>query len=157
MRARATLLATSAAILTLAGCKDSGLPDRNLPFEEAEHRAPDALVQAVHPDTRPGADAADPHGAMSMATRPITVGEQTFVAAGTPITMDAAGLSQVGSVGGMSFMAAPGDDAPYDRLYMAHGDQGFVVYEPVHDATGDPNARAAASAAGMESGGGAAH
>ena len=156
MKARATLLATSTAILALAGCKDSGLPDRNLPLEEAEHRAPDALVQAVHPETRPD-DGADAHGAMSMATRPITVGEQTFIASGTPVTMDAAGLSQVGSVGGMSFMAAPGDEAPYDRLYMAHGDQGVVVYEPLHDATGDPNARLETSAHGMESGAGSAH
>lgn len=156
MRARATLLATSAAMLFLVGCKDSGLPDRNLPFAEAEHRAPDALVQAVHPETRP-ADGADAHGAMSMATQPITVGEQTFVASGTPVSMDAAGLMQVGSVGGMGFMAAPGDEAPYDRLYMAHGDQGFVVYEPLHDASGDPNARLEASAAGMQSGGAAAH
>ena len=144
MRARISLLATTAAIVGLAACKDSGLPDRNLPFDEAAHRAPDALVQAVHPETRPDAGT-DAHGGMSTATRPIAIGEQTFVAAGQPSNMDAAALTRVGGVGGMSFFAATGDDAPYDRLYMAHGDQGYITYMPLHDASGDPAERQGAA------------
>ena len=170
MRARATLIAT-AAIAALAGCKDSGLPDRNLPFDEAAHRPPDALVQAVHPETRAGGMPDDPthagatgampndaaHGAMSMATRPITVGEQTFAASGQPVDMGAAALRQVGGMGGMSFFAAQGDDAPYDQLYMQHGDAGYVVYLPVHDASGDANARQAVADEGLAGGRPAAH
>ena len=180
MRARATLFATAIAVVGLSACKDSGLPDRNLPLDEAAHRPPDALVQAVHPETRPGGgmpndpthaaaagmpadevhaampdDAA--HAGVSMATRPITVGEQTFVAAGRPVNMDAASLRQVGGMGGMSFSAARGDDAPYDRLYLSHGTNQYVVYEPVHDASGDPNARAATMQHGLESGAAGAH
>ena len=174
MRARASLLATT-AVLALGACKDSGLPDRNLPIDEAAHRPPDALVQAVHPDTRPGggmpadptpAAAAEGHAAMpndpahagvSMATRPVTVGEQTFIASGMPVSMGAGSLRQVGGMGGMAFFAANGDAAPYDRLYLAHGTNGYVVYEPVHDASGDPNARAAAAEHTMSGGSSAAH
>ena len=166
MRARVTLFAT-AAVVALAGCKDSGLPDRNLPFDEAAHRPPDALVQAVHPETRPGSgmpndpahagatgtvpdDAA--HASVSMATRPITVGDQTFAASGRPVDMGSASLRQVGGMGGMSFFAAMGDDAPYDRLYMQHGEDGYIVYMPVHDASGGPAARQAAANRGLEEG-----
>jgi len=165
MRARVTLLATIAAIVGVAGCKDSGLPDRNLPFDEAAHRPPDALVQAVHPETRAGADASaaggmpqdDAHaGAASMATRPIAIGEQTFVASGHPSSMDAGALSQVGNVGGMGFFAATGDEAPYDRLYMAHGEAGYITYMPVHDG-GDASQRQATFEHSLESGATAAH
>ena len=153
MKARASLFA--ATIIALAGCKDSGLPDRNLPIDEAQHRAPDALVQAVHPESRPEAEGAEAHAGMSMATRPITIGGQTFAASGTPASMDAAGLTQVGSVGGMGFFAARGDDAPYDRLYMAHGEQGYVTYVPMHD-SGDPVARQEVARRALE-GGAASH
>ena len=166
MRARITLLATTAAIVGLAGCKDSGLPDRNLPFDEAAHRAPDSLVMAVHPETRPGAEAHaaggmpqdEAHaGETSMATRPIAIGDQTFVASGQPSSMDAGGLSQVGNVGGMGFFAATGDEAPYDRLYMAHGDAGYITYMPVHDSSGDAAQRQATFEHSLESGATAAH
>ena len=155
MKARATLFAT-VALVGLSACKDSGLPDRNLPIEDAEHRAPDALVQAVHPESRPEAEGADAHGGLSMATRPVTIGDQTFAASGMPATMDASGLTQVGTVGGMGFFAARGDGAPYDVLYMAHGESGYVAYTPVHD-DGDPSARQEALQQALENGGGAAH
>lgn len=154
MRARATLIAT-AAVVSLAGCKDSGLPDRNLPFDEAAHRPPDALVQAVHPETRPGAGMPDDpaHAGVSMATRPVTIGEQTFAASGRPVDVGTGSLRQVGGMGGMSFFAAMGDDAPYDQLYMQHGeDGGYIVYTPMHDATGDPAARQSVADRGLEEG-----
>ena len=162
MRARATLFATI-ALVALAGCKDSGLPDRNLPYEEAAHRPPDALVQAVHPATRAGG--ADAHGGMPMdsahagaaanASRAVTIGEQTFVPAGMPLDIDAALLTQVGAGGGMSFHAVRGDDAPYDRVYMTHPGGRYITYMPVHD-SGEPTARLTTQREGL-SGGGAAH
>jgi hypothetical protein len=163
MRASIRLLASLAAIAALGGCRDSGLPDRNLPFEEAAHRPPDALVQAVHPETRAGHDPAagampqdEAHAGASMAARPITVGEQTFVASGQPLAVGAGSLRAVGGSGSMSFSAAIGDDPPYDRLYLAHPGGTYLTYLPLHDATGDVNSRAAAAEHGLE-GGAAAH
>lgn len=156
MRARASLFAT-VAIVGLGACKDSGLPDRNLPIDEAQHRAPDALVEAVHAESRPAADAAHGAGVMTDGTRPITIGDQIFAASGRPMPMDAAGLTQVGSVGGMGFFAGRDDTAPYDQLYMAHGESGYVTYVPVHDDSGDPAARQATLERALESGGTSAH
>ena len=165
MRARATLFATL-AIVALAGCKDSGLPDRNLPIDEATRRPPDALVQAVHPETRAGqaahgeTPADEAHGgaagSAAMTSRAIRIGDQTFLPAGMPTDVDPALLSQVGAGGGMSFHAVRGDDAPYDRVFMTHPGGRYITYMPVHDDSGDPNARATAQHEGL-SGGGAAH
>jgi len=130
-------------------------------------------VQAVHPETRAGHEgngmpddeahagverqaSAAGHGGDALAGRPITVGEQTFVAASQPVVMAAGTLRPVGGAGGMSFSAAVGDEAPYDRLYLAHPGGTYVTYMPLHDATGDPSARAAAMDHGLD-GGAAAH
>ncbi|HEX6590247.1 MAG TPA: hypothetical protein VF039_14670 [Longimicrobiales bacterium] len=161
MRARATLFATI-AVVAVAGCKDSGLPDRNLPIDEAAHRAPDALVQAVHPETRAGAEGAaamptdEAHAGAATQSRAITIGEQTFLPAGMPMDVDPALLTQVGAGGGMSFHAVRGDEAPYDRVFMTHPGGRYITYMPVHDDSGDPAARVAAQHDGMASGG-AAH
>lgn len=161
MRARATLFAT-VAVVAVAGCQDLGLPDRNLPIDEASQRPPDALVQAVHPETRAAEPAhggmpADPaHADASMASRAVQIGEQTFMPAGAPHDVDAALLTQVGAGGGMSFHAVRGDDAPYDRVFMTHPGGRYVTYMPVHDLSGDPSARGTTQHDGL-SGGGAAH
>src|SRR5687768_11971278 len=92
MKVRATLIVSS-TIFALGACKDSGLPDRNLPLDQAEHRAPDALVQAVHPNA--GVPAAAPAGEghePTMIARPITVGGQVFQASGMPARMSEGSL-----------------------------------------------------------------
>lgn len=158
MNARATLIVSS-AILALGGCKDSGLPDRNLPLDQAEHRAPDALVQAVHPLSRAGStDAQAGSHDTTMVARPITVGGQVFQASGMPTRMSAGSLRAVGggaAVGG-SFSAATWDEPPYDQLYLAHPGGLHITYLPVHD-SGDPAARAQAGRDAVEGGPAAAH
>ena len=159
MRVRASLIAAAGAALVAAGCRDSGLPDRNLALEDARHRAPDALVQAVHPETNPAlhiAAADEAHGT-SMTTGPVTVGEQTFQAAGRPIPMSDASLRSVGtSAMGGTFAAAAWDEPPYDRLYLAHPGGTYLEYLPVHE-SGDPAARLEAGRRTLEGGAPAAH
>ena len=162
MSARVAMIAVALVAVAANGCKDSGLPDRNLPFDEAAHRPPDALVQAVHPDTRARAHASEADRAhagagVAMGARPITIGDQTFAPAGQPRSVDAASLAAVGGSGAMSFSAARWDSPPYDALYLAHPGGTYVTYLPVHDDGGDPNARAAAAESGMHRGAAAAH
>lgn len=157
MRARSTLVAAAAAVLVMAGCRDSGLPDRNLALEDAEHRAPDALVQAVYPQygAASGQSAAASHEAM--ASRQITLGEQTFQASGRPVHLGGTTLTPVGTgaMGG-TFSAAIWDEPPYDRLYLAHPGGTYLEYLPVH-ADGDPAGRLEAGRRTLEGGATAAH
>lgn len=159
MRARAILITAVTAVFAMAGCRDSGLPDRNLALEDAAHRAPDALVQAVYPQygaARSASDAAA-HGDASMASRPITVGEQTFQASGRPVRLSGTALTAVGAgpMGG-TFSAATWDEPPYDRLYLAHPGGTYVEYLPVHGGD-DPTARLEAGRHTLEGGTPAAH
>ena len=158
MRVRASLIAAAAAALVAVGCRDSGLPDRNLALEDARHRAPDALVQAVHPETNPALHgaAAEAHGA-GMTSGPVTVGGQTFQAAGRPIALGDASLRSVGtSAMGGTFSAAAWDEPPYDRLYLAHPGGTYLEYLPVHE-SGDPASRLEAGRRTLEGGAPAAH
>ena len=155
MRARATLVATSAAVFALAGCKDLGLENRNYPHEQAAHRPPGALVQAVHPETRPAhVPATAPHETMA---RPISVGGQTFMASGGAGRIPSIALKQVGGGAAGAVSAAAWDEPPYERLYLSHPGGLYVSYLPVHDDTGDPAARNAAAQHALESGAPAAH
>lgn len=151
MRARVTLIAT--ALIALAGCDDLGLENRNYPHEQAAHRPPDALVQAVHPETRPGPATPDAH---TTSARPVSVAGQTFMAAGAPQRVEAAALRQVGGGAAGSFSAAAWDEPPYDRLYLSHPGGLYVPYLPVYD-SGDPAARSAAGRQALEGGAPAAH
>ena len=155
MRARAPLVATSAAVFALAGCKDLGLENRNYPHEQAAHRPPDALVMAVHPETRPAhVPAAAPHETM---VRPISVGGQLFMASGGAGYVPGIELKQVGGGPTGAVSAAAWDEPPYDRLYLSHPGGLYISYLPVYDDSGDPAARLATAKHTLESGAPAAH
>ena len=154
MRARSTLAAASAALFAIAGCKDSGLPDRNLPHEEAAHRPPAALVQAVFPETNPRNREMAAHAAMA---QPISVAGGTFMASGGVGSAPSSLLRQVGSGAGGAFFAAAWDEPPYDRLYLAHPGGLYVSYLPLYGGGGDPAARAAAQVRTLQGEAPAAH
>ncbi len=93
----------AAIVLTAAGCRDSGLPDRNLPLEEAEQRA---LHYSLYEAAPAGAIVHD--GA-------------EWVVAGLPMKISAGLLVPIDVEGGEAFALAT-DAAPHDRLYVRSGE-----------------------------------
>lgn len=100
---RAGMLAL-ACVATLAGCRDSGLPDRNLPLEEARHR------QFSYPAYQPLADNA-----------PIAAAGRHWLRSSAVETIPAAMLEPVQGTDGTPLYAVRGSRAPYARLYTPVG------------------------------------
>jgi hypothetical protein len=92
------------AVVTLAGCRDSGLPDRNLPVEEARTREFGYSVYQAAPEARPVA-AAGRHWIRSAPEERIR--PQLM----TPVAAD----------GDVQLYAPRHARPPYDRLYSPAG------------------------------------
>jgi hypothetical protein len=93
--------ATLAAFAT-AGCRDSGLPDRNLPLADAETRR--FSYEVYQP--RDEAETVFRHD------------QADWVVAGEPQRIPASHLVSAGSAEGRALFALVTDAAPYDRLYV---------------------------------------
>jgi hypothetical protein len=93
-------LAAVAVVLGLAACKDSGLPDRNLPIEEARQR------QYGYPAYTPAADPA-----------PVAAAGRNWVRSAALESIPAHLLVPVSGAEGTQLYAVRGTRAPYSRLY----------------------------------------
>ena len=91
------------AALAAAGCRDSGLPDRNLPLDQAEQRA---LPYSLHEPAPAGG---------------IRYDGAEWVVAGRPMQISASLLVPVEVEGGEAWALAT-DAPPRDRLYVKSGD-----------------------------------
>ena len=87
-------------VLALAGCKDNGLPGKNLPLAEARHRETSYPLYERTPDAQPVA-------AAGLNWMPSQTVEQI------PDAM----LEPVGNAGDTPLFAVRSDEPPYDRLY----------------------------------------
>jgi hypothetical protein len=108
--ARLAMLAVACAA-TLAGCKDSGLPDRVVPLQEARHRQYGYAVYQPLANNAPVA-AAGRHWARSAAVEEIPAGV----------------LIPVASADGTQLYAVRGAQAPYSRLYAPVGPNRWAPY-----------------------------
>jgi hypothetical protein len=108
--ARLMLLA-ALATAGLAACRDSGLPDRNLPLEEARHREYGYVVYERTPDSRPVV-AAGRHWLRSQQVE--TIPDHLLV--------------PVAAYEGTQLYATRGARAPYSRLYARVGDGRWNPY-----------------------------
>jgi hypothetical protein len=108
--ARLGLLA-AVCIATLTACHEGGLPDRNLPLQEARHR--EFRYPAYQPvANNPQIALAGRHWARSLPVESI------------PDRL----LVPVGSADGTPLYALRGARAPYSRLYSPVGDGRWVPY-----------------------------
>ncbi|MGH7502256.1 MAG: hypothetical protein ACREL7_10920 [Longimicrobiales bacterium] len=104
-------IAAAAIIFVATGCRDSGLPDRNLPLAEAEHR-------------RFGYELYEPSDAAESA---LQHEDSEWVVAGPPMNIPASRLVPAGTAGGRAVFTLANDPAPFDRLYV-EGDRGWTPY-----------------------------
>jgi hypothetical protein len=115
--------AAGLVLVTLPGCVDSGLPDRNLALEEAENRQ---FRYAVY-DTRAEAETIFRHE------------DADWAVAGTAERIPAAYLVAVGTAGTHGLFVLATDPPPYDRLYV-ETERGWMPYARVGSAgTGAPS------------------
>jgi hypothetical protein len=98
-----------------AGCVDSGLPDRNLPLEEAEHRP---FRYQVY-DVRPEAEAIVHHD------------DSDWAVAGAAERIPASALVPAGAGGSQALFSLASDAAPFDRLYM-ESEGGWIPLARIH-------------------------
>ena len=95
-----TVLAALLLAGLAAGCRDSGLPDRNLPKADAERRVYDYPAYQAAAET------------------PVwEVGGRRWQASGAVQSIDAGVLRPVAGAGGTTLYALQWDEEPYDRLY----------------------------------------
>ncbi|HSJ06167.1 MAG TPA: hypothetical protein VK936_05655 [Longimicrobiales bacterium] len=93
------------AVVGLAGCKDSGLPDRNLPIDQARHR------EFGYPAYQPTAD-----------NPPVAHAGRHWIRS-LPLESIPAGLLEpVGGADGLQLYALRGSRPPYTRLYTPIGE-----------------------------------
>jgi len=99
VKRRQIMLAIS-AILVFAACRDSGLPGKNLPLEEARSRV-------------------FPYSTYDAASNvaPVKIQDRTWMVAGPPISIDARLLRAVAGADREVFALAT-DSEPYTRLYV---------------------------------------
>ncbi|MGH7553813.1 MAG: hypothetical protein ACREMQ_12375 [Longimicrobiales bacterium] len=94
------------ALLFLGGCKDSGLPDRNLPLEEAMNRQwRYPVYEAATPTTDPDA-------------RVFTVDGRSWMTTGERQEIPQALLKPAGNAEGIQLFALVWDEGPFTRLYI---------------------------------------
>jgi hypothetical protein len=99
-----------ACVLGLTACRDSGLPDRNLPLPEARHR------QYSFPAYEPAGHA------------PVALAGRHWIRSLPVETIPAARLVPVGSADGTQLYAVSGARPPYSRLYAPAGPDRWVPY-----------------------------
>ena len=116
-RSGATYLAWAALLAagTSPGCRDVGLPDRNLPLDQAEHRTYGYPVYQAFPDSVPVLQVA---GHRWQATSPIE-------------TIETRLMTSVGNASGTAVYVLVWDKAPYDRLYTPVGENRWRVIERI--------------------------
>jgi hypothetical protein len=108
--ARRVILA-AACVAGLAACRDSGLPDRNLPLPEARHRQYSFVAYQPTANNPPIALA----GRHWLRSLPVE-------------TIPAARLVPVGVAEGTQLYALRGARAPYSRLYAPVGEDRCAPY-----------------------------
>jgi hypothetical protein len=109
----------AAMTLALGACRDSGLPDRNLPISEAENRP---FRYAVY-------DAAAPAVA---AQSVIQADSARWMIAGGAEPIRAALMTPVAAEGGAQVFAPAWERAPYDRLWIQVGDGMYKPLQRLH-------------------------
>jgi hypothetical protein len=101
-----------AASMVLGGCRDSGLPDRNLPRAEAEQRT------YGYPAYQPFAPA---------LTEVWDLDGRRWQLSAHVETIDAARLRSVANANGTAMYALSWDEQPLDRLYTPVGENRWRV------------------------------
>jgi hypothetical protein len=102
---------TLAAAIGVAGCKDSGLPDRNLPVEEARQR------EYGYPAYQPAADPA-----------PVAAAGRLWIRSLPVETIPSHLLEPLAATQTVQLYALRGTSAPYSRLYAPAGDGRWIPY-----------------------------
>jgi hypothetical protein len=93
-------LVTIACAAALSACRDVGLPDRNLPLEEAQNR--ELSYQVYEPS----------------ASRPaLAMGGRHWIRSLPVEAVPSHLLVPIGTAGGTTLYALRGAEAPYSRLY----------------------------------------
>lgn len=110
-RVKALVVLAMTSILGLTACRDSGLPDRNLPLQEARHRQYSFVAYEPTANNPPIAFA----GRHWIRSLPVE-------------SIPAARLEAVGSVDGAQLFALRGARTPYSRLYTPVGDDQWAPY-----------------------------
>lgn len=113
-RTRTGLLAV-AATLVLGACHEGGLPDRNLPLQEARHR------EWSYPAYQPAAN-----------NPPVAMAGRNWLRSLPVETIPARMLQPVGTTDGVSLYAVRGHRAPYGRLYAQVGENRWAPYLPLN-------------------------
>jgi hypothetical protein len=108
---RRLLLLAIAAVLGLSACRDSGLPDRNIPLPEARHRQYSFVAY------QPAAN-----------NPPVAMAGRHWIRSLPVETIPAARLVPVGSAEGTQLYALRGARAPYSRLYAPVGQDRWAPY-----------------------------
>ena len=104
-------------LVAVSGCVDSGLPDRNLPLDEAESRQ---FRYNVY-DSRAEAETIFQHE------------DADWAVAGTAERIPASHLVSAGTAGAHALFVLATDQAPYDRLYI-ETERGWMPYARVGQA-----------------------
>jgi hypothetical protein len=113
-RARRALLKMAVVVgcgATLAGCRDSGLPGKNLPLQQARHREFRYPAYQRSPENVPVA----------------AVGYH-WIPGPPPETIPERLLTPVGAAGGQTLYAPRGQQAPHSRLYARASDGRWRPY-----------------------------
>lgn len=110
VRGRLGMLAL-ACVAVLTACKDSGLPDRNLPFQEARNR------QFAYPAYQPLANAA-----------PVAAAGRHWLPSAAVEQIPSNVLVPVATVDGRQLYAVRGAQAPFSRLYAPAGPGRWTPY-----------------------------
>lgn len=112
------------AVLAAVGCKDSGLPDRNLPLEEARHRVWSyPLYDVVVAPGLPLLVNVD-ETVWALQARPAFYSLESAI---VPETM-----TNTATAGRAALQALTWDEAPFDRLYASTEAGRSVTYERVY-------------------------
>ena len=99
------LVVSAMCVLGLSACKDNGLPDKNLPLEEARYRT------SSYPAYQPNA-----------ANTQVTVAGQQWIGSLPVESIPDRLLVPLGMVEGTALYALRGRSAPYARLYSPVGE-----------------------------------
>jgi hypothetical protein len=100
-----------ASVLGLSACRDNGLPDRNLPLDDARNR------QYSYPGYQPAAESA-----------PVAVAGRAYIGGAPSVRIPARLLTPVGDAQGTMLYAVSGAKAPYARLYASVGNDEWRPY-----------------------------
>lgn len=106
-----TWVLVAAGAMSLAACRDNGLPDRNLPLQDARHRT------YGYPTYEPVAGNA-----------PVDVGGRHWMASLPVQTIPARLLVPVGGSDVVPLYALRGEQAPYSTLYAQMGPDRWRPY-----------------------------